>query len=236
MQLDRIEYIHSRGLVHRDIKPANFVMSSRHPAESCVNVIDFGLAKKYRDPLTGEHIAYRQDDHHGVGTSLFASIHTHDGVGARFLSSFPRPHLTHPPTEASRRDDLESLTYMLLYFLRGSLPWRKLRGSTTAATWALIRAKKAETGGILTVRLPEELQAFHAYVRGLEFYDLPDYEGLRQLLRGLALREGIEFDGRFDWIRDRHWNERASEGSGTRRRARSCRACEACAKKDDTRR
>ncbi|KIP02006.1 hypothetical protein PHLGIDRAFT_32351 [Phlebiopsis gigantea 11061_1 CR5-6] len=190
--LDRIEYIHSRGLVHRDIKPANFVMSSRHPAESCVNVIDFGLAKKFRDPLTGEHIPYRQDEHHGVGTSLFASIHTHDGV------------------EASRRDDLESLTYMLLYFLRGSLPWRKLRGSTTAATWALIRAKKAETGGILTVRLPDEFQAFHAYVRGLEFYDLPDYEGLRQLLRGLALREGIEFDGRFDWIRDRHWNERAS--------------------------
>lgn len=56
-------------------------MSSRNPAESCVNVIDFGLAKKFRDPLTGAHIPYRQDDHHGVGTSLFASMHTHDGIG-----------------------------------------------------------------------------------------------------------------------------------------------------------
>lgn len=208
--LDRIEYIHSRGLVHRDIKPANFVMSSRSPAESHINVIDFGLAKKYRDPLTGEHIPYQQDDHHGVGTSLFASIHTHDGI------------------EASRRDDLESLAYMLMYFLRGSLPWRKIRGSTTRATWDLIRAKKVETMEILTVRLPEELQAFYRYVRGLEFHDLPDYEGLRQLLRGLALRENITFDGKFDWIRDRHWNEKVATKGKTR--VRSCTACDACRK------
>ena len=62
-------------------------MSSRSPAETQLNVIDFGLAKKYRDPLTGEHIPYHQDDHHGVGTSLFASIHTHDGIGAFHSSS-----------------------------------------------------------------------------------------------------------------------------------------------------
>ena len=106
---------------------------------------------------------------------------------------------------------------MLLYFLRGRLPWRKLRGPTTRATWDLIRAKKVETMEILTVRLPEELQTFYRYVRGLEFYDLPDYEGLRRLLRGLALREKIEFDGRFDWIRDRHWREKHAGGSGHRR-------------------
>ena len=120
---------------------------------------------------------------------------------------------------------------MVLYFLRGSLPWRKIRGPTTRATWDLIRAKKVETMEILTVRLPEELQTFYRYVRGLEFYDLPDYEGLRRLLRGLAIREKIEFDGRFDWIRDRHWHERrASTGSS---RVRSCRACEACSKAKD---
>lgn len=117
---------------------------------------------------------------------------------------------------------------MLLYFLRGSLPWRKIRGPTTRATWDLIREKKMETLEILTVKLPEELQTFYRYVRGLEFYDLPDYEGLRRLLRGLALREKIEFDGKFDWIRDRHWKERhATDGI---RRVRTCRACEACAK------
>lgn len=128
-------------------------------------------------------------------------------------------------TEASRRDDLESLTYMLLYFLRGSLPWRKIRGKTTRATWDAIRAKKVETMEILTVKLPQELQAFYAYVRGLEFHDLPDYEGLRRLLRGLALREKIEFDGRFDWIRERHW---AESKSGHKTRVRTCTACDTC--------
>lgn len=118
---------------------------------------------------------------------------------------------------------------MLLYFLRGSLPWRKIRGSTTRATWDLIREKKMETMEILTVKLPEELQTFYRYVRGLEFYDLPDYEGLRRLLRGLALREKIEFDGKFDWIRDRHWKERHTK-SGSGSRVRACKACEACAK------
>ena len=83
---------------------------------------------------------------------------------------------------------------------------------------------------ILTVKLPEELQTFYRYVRGLEFYDLPDYEGLRRLLRGLALREKIEFDGRFDWIRDRHWKERHTAKGGSRR-VRACTACEACAKR-----
>ncbi|PPR02896.1 hypothetical protein CVT24_002280, partial [Panaeolus cyanescens] len=110
--ISRIEFIHSNSLVHRDIKPANFVMGTGK-ASHMVNVIDFGLAKKYRDARTSNHIPYKQDDFHGVGTSLFAAINTHLGV------------------ESSRRDDLESLAYMLIYFLRGTLPWRKLRAPTT---------------------------------------------------------------------------------------------------------
>jgi casein kinase I family protein HRR25 len=78
-QLSRIEFIHSHDLVHRDIKPANFVMGTGHGSH-LVNVIDFGLAKKFRDH-DGAHIPYKQDAHHGVGTSLFASINTHLGIG-----------------------------------------------------------------------------------------------------------------------------------------------------------
>ncbi|KAJ7159862.1 kinase-like domain-containing protein [Mycena crocata] len=107
--ISRIEFIHTHGFVHRDVKPANFVMGTGRAA-SMVNVIDFGLAKKFRDSrFPGNHIPYKQDGFHGVGTSLFAAINTHLGV------------------ESSRRDDLESLAYMLIYFLRGTLPWRKLR-------------------------------------------------------------------------------------------------------------
>ncbi|CAL1702409.1 unnamed protein product [Somion occarium] len=215
--ISRIEYIHSRALVHRDIKPANFVIGTGKNT-SFINIIDFGLAKKYRDSRTGDHIPYRQTDQHGVGTSLFASLNAHIGV------------------ECSRRDDLESLAYLLIYFMRGTLPWRKLKGSTTAETWDLIRDKKIETAPLLTVGLPAEFEVFYSYVRGLEFGDLPDYEGLRQLFRGLAEREGIKYDGQFDWIvasaassSSRGGNKRAGSIGSEKGRKRACRTCDACA-------
>jgi len=79
-QISRIEFIHSHNFVHRDLKPANFVMGIGRAAH-LVNVIDFGLAKKFRDPRTSLHIPYKQEGHHGVGTSLFAAINTHLGIG-----------------------------------------------------------------------------------------------------------------------------------------------------------
>jgi casein kinase I family protein HRR25 len=163
-------------------------------SSSVINVIDFGLAKKFRDPRTTMHIPYQQDEQHRVGTSLFASIHTHNSIG--------KPN--HPPhrfsrcpntlVECSRRDDLESLAYMLIYFIRGNLPWRRLHGETVAETWDIIRDKKLETEQLLTVGLPEEFDIFYKYTRSLDFDDLPDYEGLRNLFRGLAAKHGIEYD------------------------------------------
>ncbi|TFY77418.1 hypothetical protein EWM64_g6592 [Hericium alpestre] len=132
--ISRLEFIHTHDLVHRDIKPANFVMGTSRAAH-LVNVIDFGLAKKYRDARTGVHIPYHQDTRHGVGTSLFASLNTHLGI------------------ECSPRDDLESLSYMLIYFLRGTLPWRKLKAPTVAATWEIIRDAKLAAQGTLTNKL-----------------------------------------------------------------------------------
>ncbi|KAI0791370.1 kinase-like domain-containing protein [Abortiporus biennis] len=220
--ISRIQYIHSRDLVHRDVKPANFVMGTGRNASS-VNVIDFGLAKKYRDPRNSLHIPYKQDDCHGVGTSLFAAINTHIGV------------------ESSRRDDLESLAYMLIYFLRGSLPWRKLRGSSIAETWSLILEKKLETAELLTVGLPKEFDDFYTYIRGLDFYDEPDYDGLRDMLRGLAKKHGIEYDGQFDWMVSKPKKSSVYGGVGVgngagngaaaalAKRKRFCRTCDACA-------
>ncbi|VDB91719.1 unnamed protein product [Peniophora sp. CBMAI 1063] len=185
-QISRIEFIHERGLVHRDIKPANFVMGTGHAAH-LVNVIDFGLAKKFRDMRTNMHIPYQQDGQHGVGTSLFASLNTHLGI------------------ECSPRDDLESLSYMLIYFLRGSLPWRKLRATTVSGTWDLIRDAKIAAEGTLTNNLPREFALFHEYARGLEFGDVPDYAGMRALFRGLGKRAGVRYPDMDDPTGIAHW-------------------------------
>lgn len=123
--------------------------------------------------------------------------------------------------ESSRRDDLESLAYMLVYFLRGTLPWRKIRApkeppglnsatpseqehmrqhyNPVSATWDLIRDAKVANEELLTLGLPPEFDVLYRYARSLEFDDLPDYEGLRKLFRGLAERVGIEYDGFYDW-------------------------------------
>ncbi|KAF9221056.1 kinase-like protein [Gyrodon lividus] len=137
--ISRLEFIHSRSFIHRDVKPANFVMGlPSSPTASVVNVIDFGLARRFRDPRTGEHVAYKQEGRHGVGTSLFASVNAHRGV------------------ECSRRDDLESLAYMFVYFLRGTLPWRKLRAPTVAQTWKrILEAKLEELGALLPQSSPD---------------------------------------------------------------------------------
>jgi casein kinase I homolog HRR25 len=89
-QISRLEYIHSQDLVHRDVKPANFVMGSGKTA-GLVNVIDFGLAKRFRDPRTGDHIPYSQDGYHGVGTALFAAINTHVGAGRFLIACYVYP-------------------------------------------------------------------------------------------------------------------------------------------------
>jgi len=211
--LSRIEFIHSHELVHRDIKPANFVMGTGH-ASHLVNVIDFGLAKKFRD-RDGAHIPHKRDAHHGVGTSLFASINTHLGI------------------EASPRDDLESLSYMLIYFLRGTLPWRKLKAATVTGTWDLIRDAKLSIGSALHAGLPREFVMLHEYVRALEFGDSPDYMGLRATLRDLGARVGAKYPesvddvgdadqwGVFDWNIGRASNERRG------------RVCEACRRREE---
>ncbi|ORX80459.1 putative HRR25 protein [Basidiobolus meristosporus CBS 931.73] len=178
--ISRIEYIHSKNFIHRDIKPDNFLMGIGKWANH-VNVIDFGLAKKYRDPRTHLHIPYRENKNL-TGTARYASINTHLGV------------------EQARRDDLESLGYVLMYFLRGSLPWQGLKAVTKKQKYDRIMEKKMTTPTeLLCQGFPNELTIYLNYTRSLRFDDKPDYSYLRKLFRDLFIREGFQYDYVFDW-------------------------------------
>ncbi|CAA2978156.1 casein kinase I-like [Olea europaea subsp. europaea] len=178
--INRVEYMHSRGFLHRDIKPDNFLMGLGRKANQ-VYVIDFGLAKKYRDLQTHKHIPYRENKNL-TGTARYASVNTHLGV------------------EQSRRDDLESLGYVLMYFLRGSLPWQGLRAGTKKQKYDKISEKKMLTPiEVLCKSYPLEFTSYFHYCRSLRFEDKPDYSYLKRLFRDLFIREGYQFDYVFDW-------------------------------------
>ncbi|KAJ2695718.1 serine/threonine protein kinase [Coemansia sp. IMI 209128] len=178
--LSRIEYIHNKSFIHRDIKPDNFLMGIGRRT-NLVHVIDFGLAKKYRDPRTHMHIPYRENKNL-TGTARYASINTHLGI------------------EQSRRDDLESLGYVLMYFLRGSLPWQGLKAATKKQKYDRIMEKKMSTSTEELCRgFPTEFAVYLNYARSLRFDDKPDYTYLKRLFRDLFVRSDYKYDYMFDW-------------------------------------
>ncbi|XP_061352920.1 casein kinase 1-like protein 10 isoform X4 [Gastrolobium bilobum] len=178
--INRVDYMHSRGFLHRDIKPDNFLMGLGRKANQ-VYIIDYGLAKKYRDLQTHKHIPYRENKNL-TGTARYASVNTHLGV------------------EQSRRDDLESLGYVLMYFLRGSLPWQGLKAGTKKQKYDKISEKKMLTSiEVLCKSHPSEFASYFQYCRSLQFEDKPNYSYLKKLFRDLFIREGCQFDYVFDW-------------------------------------
>jgi serine/threonine protein kinase len=152
-----------------------------------VHIIDFGLSKEYRDPRTCLHIPYGKTG--GLtGTPTCASIHSHLG------------------SELGRRDDLESLAYILIYFLRGSWPWQGLdfEGRDLVA-----KSKQQNSAHDLCDGLPLEFYTFLDYSRSLSFSDKPNYDYLRSLFDNSLSRAGLQNDTPFDWDNsDRDEDER----------------------------
>lgn len=180
LQISRIEYIHGKNFLHRDIKPDNFLMGLGKKG-NLVYAIDFGLAKRFRDPRTHQHIPYREHKNL-TGTARYASINTHLGI------------------EQSRRDDLEAIGYIFIYFYKGILPWQGLKARTKAQKYDKISDKKLSTPvEELCKGTPPEFFTYINYCRSLRFDEKPDYAYLRQLIRNLFHRQGFSYDYVFDW-------------------------------------
>lgn len=178
--LSRLEYVHTKSFIHRDVKPDNFLIGLGK-RQSVIHVIDFGLAKKYRDPRSHQHIPYRENKNL-TGTARYASINTHIGI------------------EQSRRDDLESLGYVLMYFIRGSLPWQGLKANTKKQKYERIMDRKMSTSTEqLCKGYPTEFRSYFEYCRSLRFEDRPDYAYLKRLFKELFYRKGFQYDNMFDW-------------------------------------
>ena len=178
--VSRLEYVHTKSFIHRDVKPDNFLIGLGK-RQHVIHVIDFGLAKKYRDPRSHQHIPYRENKNL-TGTARYASINTHIGI------------------EQSRRDDLESLGYVLMYLIRGSLPWQGLKANTKKLKYERIMDRKMSTSTeSLCKGFPAEFRSYFEYCRSLRFEDRPDYAYLKRLFKELFYRKGFQYDNMYDW-------------------------------------
>jgi len=177
--LERIEHVQSCNFLHRDIKPDNFVIGNKKT--SLVYMIDFGLSKRFRNPKTGQHIPWKEGKNL-TGTARYASLFTHLGY------------------EQSRRDDLEGLGYVMLYFLKGKLPWQGLPAKTKKEKYEKIKDKKQNTPiEDLCSKLPKEFAKYLNYCRSLQFEDKPCISDLKRLFKNLLKKKNLELDYNFDW-------------------------------------
>jgi serine/threonine protein kinase len=171
--ISRIEKIHDERIIHRDIKPDNFLIGGSETTKDIIYIIDFGLSKCFRNS-EGEHIPYK-DGKNLTGTARYASIATHKGV------------------EQSRRDDLETIGHVVLYFLKGSLPWQGLPGRSKNEKYAAIKKKKIETSlEALCKGQPNEYREFMEMCRALKFEEEPNYKAMIGLFENCMARHNFD--------------------------------------------
>ena len=178
--LQILEHIHRKSFLHRDVKPDNFIMGIG-PNSHLLYMIDFGFAKTYRDPTTLAHHPMQKGA--GItGTARFASINT--------LSGYTQ----------SRRDDLESLGYVIVYIAKGTLPWANIKCDNKDALYSRILETKIQTTPEnLCSGLPAQFEEYIKYIRGMSYEQEPNYKYLRNLFLITLQNLGGKMDFSYDW-------------------------------------
>ncbi|KAI7897081.1 kinase-like domain-containing protein [Mucor mucedo] len=171
--IDRLRTLHGRGYVHRDLKTDNFAMGLDCDI-STLYLLDLGLVKRIK--TDSNHHIHMNSGHDLIGNSRYCSLNSHKGY------------------TLSRRDDLESMAYLLISFLKGGLPWSSLRDYSDI--YRLKRGSVTE----LCRGLDPEFADFLRYARHLDFKRKPEYHYIKELFRRVAARHGIEYDGIFPWM------------------------------------
>ena len=177
----RLEYIHKKYILHRDIKPDNFTIGKGKKSH-IIYLIDFGLSKKYKSSKGNhEHIKYSENKRL-IGTARYASINALRGC------------------EQGRRDDMESLGYVLMYFLRGNLPWQGLKVCKGEDRYKKIyEIKKNTPADELCAGFPKQFCEYIRYTRNLGFEQEPNYDYLKKLIYNVMNKYEYNFDFLFDW-------------------------------------
>lgn len=177
--IEIMKSIHSKGYIHRDIKPDNFVLDKEHQKK--LYCIDFGLASKYiKRGTDNEHVKMTKN-HKFLGTARYSSIASHIG------------------NSQSRKDDLESIGYLLIYLFRGSLPWMNIKHKDKYERYRLIGNKKINTTEEeLCDRLPKEFLIYLKYVRNMDYDEKPHYTALIKMFMKLYNSKNYRVD-KFEW-------------------------------------
>ena len=181
--ITRLESVHKKGIIHCDIKPENFLIGLRD--KRIIYLIDFGLSKKYRSDRTKKHIQFTITKTM-IGTARYASMNALSGL------------------QLSRRDDLESLSYVILYFLTKKLPWQGITAKSLDKRYKKIYEKKSELESWEKFKIiPIEIQNFVKYCRNLGFSEEPNYKLMKKFFYDLLDKMELEDDKNFSWIIDK---------------------------------